>query len=312
MHPVVEDFKKDIPLARAIAAHEGTSHSPERRGASAVETYAIGLAGDYNMLASQADTEEKRAALPAEFARYREGMRVRTLAFLDAHSRCISTMITGPANFPVRRAEKANASADRRVKELIEFRKRALSAITKTMNPEQRPIMSGDVNAVDRLREKLDAAEALQGAMKDVNARIRQTAKQQHEQRIASLMTLGMDEATANRYLVPDSMGQIGYPPWKLTNNNANIKRMKDRMVAIMMAKRTAPAEIHGENATMEVNTADNRVRLAFPGKPDEETRSRLKAGGFKWTPSLSVWQAYINPRTKTLAAEIAGKKKEI
>jgi hypothetical protein len=41
---------------------------------------------------------------------------------------------------------------------------------------------------------------------------------------------------------------------------------------------------------------ADNRIRLYFPDKPDEVTRSALKARGFRWTPSLGCWQAYRNP----------------
>lgn len=43
-------------------------------------------------------------------------------------------------------------------------------------------------------------------------------------------------------------------------------------------------------------------MRLFFDGKPDAETRDRLKSNGFRWAPSIEAWQGYINYRTQELA----------
>jgi hypothetical protein len=124
MDPAV--FANDIPLEIARAAHSGTSFSPERRAEQERESYAGQLARDWNELATLADTPEKLAQLEEEFERYRAGFRERSLAHLQAKSRCMSTMITGGSNFPVRRQQKLGHRADRRGAELLEFRNRAL------------------------------------------------------------------------------------------------------------------------------------------------------------------------------------------
>jgi hypothetical protein len=56
----MDSYASDIPLAVAIAAHNGTSHVPEERGAGEVAEYAKTLAGDYERLLTYARTDEKR------------------------------------------------------------------------------------------------------------------------------------------------------------------------------------------------------------------------------------------------------------
>ncbi len=73
---------------------------PEKRAEQERADYAQMLTQDLANLTKYADTPDKQAALVQEFARSREGFRAKTLAYLAAKSRCMSAMITGPANFP--------------------------------------------------------------------------------------------------------------------------------------------------------------------------------------------------------------------
>jgi len=120
-------------------------------------------------------------------------------------------------------------------------------------------------------------------------------------------VALGLSETTAKELFQPDYMGRVGFASFELSNNNANIRRMKTRLQSIEAAKQEADTIVEGECARLEDCPADNRVRLFFPGKPDAEIRQRLKKNGFRWTPSLGCWQAYRNYRTLELAKEFAG-----
>src|ERR1039457_6263300 len=103
-----QHFINDIPRDIAYRANMGTSFVPEQRGETERNEYASTLAADFEMLLKHAPTETKRAILEPEFARYREGYKSPSLAYLHSKGRCRSSMITGPSNFPVRRNEKRN------------------------------------------------------------------------------------------------------------------------------------------------------------------------------------------------------------
>lgn len=295
----------DIPEDLARRAHQGTSFVPATRAEQERNGYVATLMRDFEVLFRLADTDEKRAAFPAEFERYRQGYRTRYATMLEAKSWCLSTMIAGPSNFNTRRHEKSSNAADKRTQELIEFRERALAAIRKTLQPELRPIMSGDDNAAERLADKIAKLEKLQETMKAANYAIRR--HKGHAAQMLALVALGFSEAFAARLLRPDFAGRIGYPSYELTNNNANIRRLKERQTIVERNKATSDSAVEGANARLEDSPADNRVRLYFPGKPAVEIRTRLKSCGFRWSPTSGAWQAYRNENAMQVAREIAG-----
>lgn len=301
------NFEQDIPRSVALAAHAGTSFVPERRATQRIEEYAAHLTQTYEKLKKHANTPEKLAMFDEEFARYREGYKKRYLAYLHSSSRVVSTMIAGPSGFPARQMEKRNNVCHKRLNELCEYPERAQSAIIRKLHPEWRPIMTGDANASERLTEKIAEAERLQELMRAANAAIRKHKKAGRDAQIFALVALGLPESRASRLLVPDFCGRIGFADYELSNNNANIRRMKGRLAQVERNQSTPDTSAKGTNATIEDCPAENRVRLFFNGKPAEEIRSRLKSSGFRWTPSLGCWQAYRNYRTQQTARELAG-----
>lgn len=47
------------------------------------------------------------------------------------------------------------------------------------------------------------------------------------------------------------------------------------------------------KNYTITPNTKFNSLEIAFTGKPDEATRTALKALGFRWNPKKSIWYGF-------------------
>ena len=274
------DYGNDIPLEIAQAAHRGTSFVPETRAMEERNEYSRTLNADHENLNSLADTQDKQQMLSVEFQRYRAGYLKRYLVVLLSKSRCVSTMIAGPANFNTRRYQKRGDVADKRVSELIEFRRRALAAIRKALCPEESPIMSGDADACERIKAKIVESEARRDAMK-----------------------AGNDLARSGGLPIP-------HEQFEFANLGANIRRMKERLTRLSISKNMPERTSDGQAARLEDSPADNRIRLFFTGKPDVCIRTRLKSACFRWTPSLGCWQAYRNHNTLDVAEKISAGEK--
>ena len=281
---------------------------PEQRADGVLDDYASTLRGDHETLTRYANTDDKKATLETEFARYREGFKAKYLAYLGSRNGIMSTMITGASNFPARRMEKKQRTVERRLAEMLDFRQRALAAITKVLRPELRPIMAGDAYAVERLQKKLDGAEKRQAMMKAVNVAIRANAKAGTDAQVGAMLAVwpNLGELRALELLKPDFAGRVGFADYELTNNGAEIRRLKARIEKLTTAKATPETKTEGNGGvSIEDSPADNRVRLFFPGKPDVAIRDELKSHGFRWTPSLRCWQAYRNSRSLAHAKQL-------
>lgn len=95
------------------------------------------------------------------------------------------------------------------------------------------------------------------------------------------------------------------FPTYELTNSNANIKRVKQRIETLEAVKASKPIEEEHDGYTYRENTEAMRVQLQFDGKPDDETRALLKRNGFRWASSLGVWQRQLNDNGKYAAHRV-------
>jgi predicted amidophosphoribosyltransferase len=293
----------DIPLSTAVGAHSGTSFSPERRGASEVKEYAQTLRQDYANTVAKATTQEQRDELTAIFERYRAGYRQRYLSHLGSRSGIVSTMIAGGSNFPVRRMEKKNAAAHNKLTDLLEYRTKMLDVMRRALVPEHlRPIASGDANAVDKLKQKLAELEKLQETMKAANAAVRRKDD-------AALRALGFNDARIAQLKEKDFAGRIGFADYQLKNNSAEIRRVQARIAQVSASQAQASRELAFEGGKVVDSVDDNRLQIFFNAKPDEATRTKLKANGFKWAPSVGAWQRFRGPNAEGALERAIGVK---
>jgi len=296
----------DIPMDVAERAFSGTSHVPEKRA----RTWQSYYVNDFNNLAERfrklADTDELRAALEEELTRFQEGLKSKYLAYLGAHSRVMSSMITGPARFPVEANRKRMESADKRLAEIVEFVKRADKSITKRLFPQASGVIrSDDENAPDALRAAIDARQRRQEAMKEANKIIRKGGDK--AAMITSLEGLGFSNDEANRVIYPKFQRGMGFPGYSLTNNNKEIRRLQERLAQIEAQRSREPRTATFPGGKVVENADAQRVQITFPGKPDEATREKLKGRGFKWAPSEGAWQRLMNEAAWRAALQVTG-----
>ena len=291
---MLDQLKQEISSSLAVGAFSGTSWSPERRGESIRNDYAQSMQSAYETLRQHAEKGGTLDMLDAEFARYKGGYRARTTAWLRTHSRCISSMITGPSNFPVRRAQKWNDIEHKRLTELVEFGERGLRAAIRNLRPDLRPIMAGDANAIERLEEKIVSLRARQDRMKAINTAHKAFKKDPRTLEESSLSQ--QDKERIRRYVPAYSWEPHPFAPFELSNNSATIRTAEKRLEQLQESKAAPTVEKESaDGIRMEDCPADNRVRLFFPGKPADTVRATLKKNGFRWSPTIGAWQAYRN-----------------
>ena len=155
-------------------------------------------------------------------------------------------------------------------------------------------ISSDDPDAIMKLTAKLQKMEDDQTLMKAAN-RIVRAKKKTDQEKVAALGELGIGETAAAKLLEPDFGGRLGFPGYMLTNNNANIKRVKARIAELEVSQDRTDVEETHEGFVYREDTGENRVMFEFDGKPKEEVRTVLKSHGFKWSPSRMAWIRKLN-----------------
>lgn len=204
---------------------------------------------------------------------------------------CPSILIAGGSNFPVRKKERQNAASDSNMAEWREIQ----GILDKIRAVGTGGISSDDPNALGKLRRKLEALERNQERMKAANSAIRMKDQAKGD---AKLSEMGYSPADIKELRAPDFCGRVGYPSYALSNNNANIRRIRER-IAELEKRQTAKAPdgwtFPGGEVVM--NTELNRLQIVYDGKPDSETRSEIKSNGFRWAPSQGAWQRQLTDR---------------
>ncbi len=164
-------------------------------------------------------------------------------------------------------------------------------------------IFSDDPAATEKLEEKIARLEQRQELMKKANSLIRKGDD-------AGLLELGFSEARIALLKTPDYCGRVGFADFELKNNNANIRRLKERLADLQKKQSQETSERVLEDGTKLVdNVEENRLQIFFPEKPVEEVRKMLGSHGFHWTPSQGCWQRQRSNAAIWAAKQILGIK---
>lgn len=159
-------------------------------------------------------------------------------------------------------------------------------------------IYADDPEAITKCKEKIALLEKNQNLMKSANKIIRRK-KGTIEEKVTELTQLGFTNQAARVLFKPGHCCQNGYASFKLTNNNANLKRYKDKLAGLQRVQENQ--NIYDfKVGDIEVLNDDGQLQVHFPGKPNEDIRAKLKGYGIalKWSRYSTAWVRKITPNT--------------
>ena len=201
-------------------------------------------------------------------------------------ARVPSILIAGGGNFPVRKKEKQNRAADANMEEWRQIQ----GLLDKIRGTGRGGISADDPEAVQKLKIKLAGLEQDQERMKAVNAYYRKhktldgcplLSPEQIEKLRASM---ARDWRTDPK----------PYPSFHLTNNSAVIRQTKKRIEELSAKKETEFEGWSFEGGEVKMDLQANRLQVFFHEKPDRDTCSAMRHGGFRWAPSVGAWQRQL------------------
>ena len=269
---LLQDFKE-----KAISAHRWTSFSPERRGETMVNEYSAQLAKDLEELRAQNIDNETLLS-------YEQRYKSLFSAWLNAKSNCISAMITGPARFPIHKAEKANRSEQKHYDIFQQWREKAKKAIVRKAQPEK------TYNSeIERYKAELEGMKRNHELMKIGNNAIRKANKDKVDITAYLIETFGIQT-----HMIDWTM-KFGFG---LQNNNANMKRVELRIKELEAKEQNRQNEPEKEflfnGGKVVMNYEADRIQIKHDTKPNQEVISLMKKNGFKWSPFNKAWQRQI------------------
>lgn len=201
-------------------------------------------------------------------------------------ARVPSILIAGGSNFPVRKKEKQNQASDVAMKEWQEIQ----GLLDKIRGTGKGGISADDPEAVQKLKVKLEGLEREQERMKAVNAYYR---KHKTLEGCPGLDPVQFEKLKASmaRDWHPEPKP---YPSFRLTNNNAMIRQTKKRIEELSQKAETEYEGWTFDGGEVKMDRQANRLQVFFVEKPDRDTCSAMRHGGFRWAPSVGAWQRQL------------------
>lgn len=159
-------------------------------------------------------------------------------------------------------------------------------------------ISQDDPDALDKLRTKISDLEKRQDFMKQVNKQFRAGGWNAVE---------GLSEGSVARLkqtMIDAPYIKKPFETYSLTNNSANIRRIKERIITLERAQQEPErAPVRGPGFTVIESKDENRILFEFDKKPAREVCQIMRSNGWRFSRRLMAWVRLIN-NTSRFSAE--------
>ena len=200
-------------------------------------------------------------------------------------ARVPSMLIAGGAGIQTGKKEK-QAEASRKNNQQWQEIQEILDKIRST---GRGGISADRENAMELLEEKLRGREVRQEKMRTANAYYRK------HQTLEGCEALTPVEIQARMKFMEDMLQPRPYPAYTMTNNSAEIRRLKKRIEELRRNQETGFIGWEFTGGKAVANREYNRLQLFFDEKPSLEQRGLLRRAGFHWAASTGAWQRQLN-----------------
>jgi transposase-like protein len=288
----IEVKPEDIDYEFAKRAHSWNSFNPSGQAKRCQKEYADTVKKMYYDHFSDKLTDRQKQVLDTLIVKFRDGFKKRYEDVLSKRSRTASSMVTGPANFPVEKNRKKLECEERAIKEMLSYRdwysSKIAREIERALTPEEQ----------DQKRAKLliKAFNDLISLKKD-----------------PGIYDINLFKASFVAKLERSSNSAVVQVLEHIKNTQENKKVVvftQKHRIWKMGTREEKKQEVfdsinYGNGYMVEPNYEIDRILIHFPGIPSEETRTLLKSTGWKWSRKNTAWQRKITKNAYSSAKNI-------
>lgn len=278
---MLQDLKQ-----QAYYAFQGTSFSPEKRGESSIKEHTEMLENDIKFL-------KESGTYPEKIEEYKNAFILKYKIWLGAKTQCLSTMIAGPANFPVARAEKANKREMKLYNDFMDWRAAWVTNTNKRIKREEIEAAGGELGMACK---KLEEEKSQQEMMKRVN----KAYKLYKTKGLLGIENLSEEEQRIIIQWVPRyTYETVPFQGYELRNILARIKNAEQRVKTLENKEFKATAgnkEVLIDGGKIVLNYEVDRIQIFNDKRPEPEVIISYKKHGLKWSPFNKCWQRQITP----------------
>lgn len=261
-----------------------TSFDPEKRGKQIIEEYETILNSDLEIIPEP------------EHERYIEKFVKLISIWLNAHSRCASSAVTGGSGFNVLRAEKMNNQEHNAITNFDQWRELALKSISKRIE-QNKPESQKKSEAWERLLNDIShSAAVIHGINKGIERGSNKALfVSSIYQKVETFAKKG-DFETVRMAIdfirtFNETMSVV------ITERHKFFKlaeKAETKKEAIEERSQKENQELSIVGGKVVYNYEIDRLQLIFNEKPSSNIISDLKSNGFKWAPSMGAWQRQL------------------
>ena len=252
------------------------------------------------------DYEERKQA---RIDRYRERAEQARQESRELSRESISMLEHIPPGQPIlvghhseRGHRKLLERSDRKMEQSIAASEKAAYYEHKAEAAERNTaIFSDDPEALTKLNKKLESLQVAQTRMRQINAYYRKHGTCQGFHGLSDEQAEKLDDRVRNGY----SWEKAPYPAYALSNNNQEIRRLKERIKQLTQAREVGYQGWEFEGGKVVANAENNRLQIFFDEIPSPELRQELKSRGFRWARSEGAWQRQLTDNAIYSASRI-------